>query len=207
VRVRAQAVDDQDRHAGEAGNGLGKQAFGVGDVGDLRGGVGEEEEADGLHGAVFHRQWFDRDVAALERAVDDDRVGPDVAAVVVFRGEGPAEHAAEFFHAIGGGVEWQRLLAVPAEGAQVIEADDVVEVAVGVEHGVDRAEVFAQGLFAQVGTGIDEQGGLRGAHHGRGAGACIARVVRAADRAIAADHGHPDRGAGAEEEKLESAGH
>ena len=43
-----------------------------------------------------------------------------------------------------------------AEGAEVVQAEDVVGVAVGVEDGVDAADAFAEGLGVEVGAGVDE---------------------------------------------------
>jgi hypothetical protein len=45
-----------------------------------------------------------------------------------------------------------------AEGAEVVEAEDVVGVSVGVEDGVDVAKVFADGLGMEVLAGVDQDG-------------------------------------------------
>jgi len=45
---------------------------------------------------------------------------------------------------------------VEAERAEVIHAEDVVGVAVGVEDGVEAADVFADGLGVEVRPGVDE---------------------------------------------------
>ena len=45
---------------------------------------------------------------------------------------------------------------VEAEGAEVVHAEDVVGVAVGVEDGVDAADVLADGLGVEVGAGVDD---------------------------------------------------
>jgi hypothetical protein len=60
---------------------------------------------------------------------------------------------------VGGGVVGvEREFAAVAEGerAEVVHAEDVVGVAVGVEHGIEVLEVFADGLRVEVLTGIDE---------------------------------------------------
>ena len=54
------------------------------------------------------------------------------------------------------GVEGQVPWVVEAEGAEVVHAEDVVGVAVGVEDGVDAADVLADGLGVEVGAGVDE---------------------------------------------------
>ena len=42
------------------------------------------------------------------------------------------------------------------EGAEVVHAEDVVGVAVRVEHGVEVLKVFANGLVVEVLSGVDE---------------------------------------------------
>ena len=96
---------------------------------------------------------------------------------------------------------------MPAEGAELVEADHVVDVVVGVDHGVDFAEVLAERLFAEVGAGIDEDGGLAGSDVDGRSGALVSRVFRAADAAGAANDGDADRGAGAEEGEFEIGWH
>ena len=60
---------------------------------------------------------------------------------------------------VGGGVvgeERKAVGVVEAERAEVVHAEDVVGVAVGVEDGVDGAEVFADGLGVEVLAGVDQ---------------------------------------------------
>ena len=54
------------------------------------------------------------------------------------------------------GVEGYAFGAGEAERAEVVHAEDVVGVVVGVEDGVDGAEIFADGLRVEVGAGVDE---------------------------------------------------
>ena len=65
---------------------------------------------------------------------------------------------------------------VEAEGAEVVEAHDVVGVAVGVEDGVDAADVLADGLGVEVGAGVDEDGVVVVGEADGGPGAAVARV-------------------------------
>ena len=60
-----------------------------------------------------------------------------------------------------------------AEGAEVVHAEDVVGVAVGVEDGVDAADVFADGLGVEVGAGVDQDGVAVVVDEERGAGAAV----------------------------------
>ena len=45
---------------------------------------------------------------------------------------------------------------MPAEGAEFVETSDVVEVAMGIEDGVDFAKILAERLLAEVRTRVDE---------------------------------------------------
>ncbi len=62
-----------------------------------------------------------------------------------------------------------------AEGAEVVEAEDVVGVAVGVEDGVEVADVFAEGLGVEVGAGVDDDGVVLPGDEDGGAGAAVVR--------------------------------
>ncbi len=97
--------------------------------------------------------------------------------------------------------------SVRGDGPQVVEAEQVVGVVVREQHGVDDADALAEQLQAQLGRRVDEQIALRRADEDGAAIAVVARVGRAADGAVAADHGHADRGAGAEESEGTRLGH
>jgi hypothetical protein len=80
----------------------------------------------------------------------------------------------------------------------------VVGVAVGVEDGVDVAEVLADGLGVEVGAGVDEDGVVIVGEADGGPGAAIARVSGGrdgggTDRAVAAERGNAHGGAGTQE--------
>ena len=74
----------------------------------------------------------------------------------------------------------------------------MIGVAVGVKHGVNFANAFADGLLAEVGRGVDEDGVPVPLHHDRRARAPIVRIGRHAHAAVAADGGHAHRGAAAQ---------
>ena len=52
----------------------------------------------------------------------------------------------------------QRLIAVKAIGAHVVEAVEMIGVAVGQQHAIDAVDLIAQGLGSEIRTGIDENG-------------------------------------------------
>ncbi len=63
----------------------------------------------------------------------------------------------------------------------------MVGVAVGVEDRIDLTNVFAQQLLAQVGCRVDEDILAAVTQQGTATGAVVVRVVRSADRAVAAN--------------------
>jgi len=68
-------------------------------------------------------------------------------------------------------------------------------------NGLDRVEVIDAGtqtLGAEIWPGIHHPTHLGAAHPDRGAQALIPRIIRPADRAFTADHGHTDRGSGSQ---------
>ena len=96
-------------------------------------------------------------------------------------------------------VQRQRLGAADRENPQVVDAVDVIGMFVGVEHRIEPGDPGGEELQAELGRRIDEQRRVARLEEGRAPGPAVARVARPADRAIAADHGHPERGSGAEQ--------
>ncbi len=76
------------------------------------------------------------------------------------------------------GVDGEVAGVAKAERAEVVEAHDVVGVAVGVEDGVDVADAFAEGLRVEVGAGVDEDDVAVVRETDGGAGAAVTRVRR-----------------------------
>lgn len=62
---------------------------------------------------------------------------------------------------------------MPAEGAEFVEAGDVIEVLVGVKNGIDFRDAFAERLFAKIGPAVDEEGSPGAFEEGGAAGAVI----------------------------------
>ncbi len=85
------------------------------------------------------------------------------------------------------------------ERAQVVHAEDVVGVVMGVEDGVNLGEVLAESLRVEVGAGVDEDRVVVESELDGGSGAAVARVGGGADGAGAAERGDAHAGAGAEE--------
>jgi len=133
-------------------------------------------------------------------AVDFDAGAGGVA---VFGAEGVVEDTLDGGGGVVVGVDGQVALVVEAEGAEVVEAHDVVSVAVGVEDGVDVAEVLADGLSVEIGASVDEDDVVVVGEADGGPGATVARVSAGrdgggADGAVATERGDAHGGSGAE---------
>ena len=96
-------------------------------------------------------------------------------------------------------MEGKGILAVPAEGPQFVEACHVVEMRMGVKNGIDSMQVLPQGLLAEIGAAVDEDGEPGHLQVKGRAGALVARMAGGAYRAVAANYRNPHRSAGAKQ--------
>ena len=141
VRLAAQRVEDEDVEVLEQRNALVGDVAHVGEVGG-----GAEAVAGDLLAAVGDGDAPEAGAEEIDaragRGVDAVNLDAGAGGVAVFLAEGVVEDALDV--AGGGvvGVDGQVALGVEAERAEVVEAEDVVGVAVGVEDGVDAADVL-----------------------------------------------------------------
>ena len=202
VRLVAQSIDDQRADAVDLFNGEFWDDFAVAEVSDEGLIILGEKVAEDVGAAVFDGERGDGGGADLEGASDEFWGGADVTWPAIFAIEGEFENALEIGHGFWGGVDGEIFAAV-AEGAEVIEAHDVIGMGVGEDHGVEAAEAFAEGLGAEIGAGVDHPSGFGGLEINGGAGALVVGVCGSADRAIATDHGDALGGSGAEKSEME----
>ena len=201
VRVAAQSVEDEDVEVLEQREGFGWQVAHVGEVG----GGAETVPGDCL-ASVDHRD------ALKVRAGDVDegagfggqRVDLDAGAggVTVDGAEGVVEDAADDLGGGFVGVERKVGRGLEGERAEVVHAEDVVGVVVGVEDGVEAGDVLANGLRVEIGAGVDEDCVAIPVELDGRTGAAIPGAGEhrvAADGAGAAERGDAHRGARAEE--------
>ena len=98
----------------------------------------------------------DGEILELKCSCGFNGIGFDIAFVGIGGEECPVENTFDLVHALGGGVERERIITVPAKGSEFIKARDVVKVCMGVEHGIDLGDVFPECLFSEVWTCVDE---------------------------------------------------
>lgn len=109
--------------------------------------------------------------------------------------ESIGEHAPQIVEGSRGGVDRHGFVIEFAEPAQVVEAQNVIGVGVGVNNGVDARDALPQTLGTEVGRGIDLKHGLAGPEQGGRAQAFVPCVAGSANPALAANHGYAVRGA------------
>ena len=202
VRLVAQGIDDQMADAVDLFNGEVWDDFAVAEVSDEGLMILGEKVTEDVGAAVFDGERGDGGGADLEGTGDDFWGGSDVTWPAIFAIEGEFENALEIGHGFWGGVDGEIFAAV-AEGAEVIEAHDVIGMGVGEDHGVEAAEAFAEGLGAEIGAGVDHPSGFGGLEINGGAGALVVGVSGGADGAIATNHGDALGGSCAEESEVE----
>jgi hypothetical protein len=139
-----------------------------------------------------------------ERAVEHER--PELRHVLVSRlraGERVGEDPLQVADGARVPVEGDRRPLQRVVAAQLVEAEDVVGVAVGEEHRIHADETEPQRLRPQVRRRIHQhRQPIVEPQRDRRAPACVAGVGRQADAARAADHGHSHGRAGAQKQDL-----
>lgn len=98
---------------------------------------------------------------------------------------------------MGRAVNGNGVFAVPTKGPNLVEADDVIDVIVGVEDVIDFGEPLSEGLFAEVRTGVYENFDLVCLEENGGAGSRVPWIGGSADFASATDDRNSHGGAGA----------
>jgi hypothetical protein len=142
----------------------------------------------------------------MDRAIDRTQLQLRQSAVFVIGIEDVAEHFAQESGRVGARVERQpsRLVAV-AERAQIVDAENMVGVRVGVKHRIHARDALANRLRIEIGRGIDEHHLARVLEHHRRPGAAVVRIAGMADGAVATQRGHAHRCAAAQHFMCECA--
>ena len=176
VRFAAEGVEDEDVQASEERKALCGDVAEIGEVG----GRAEAVSGDGLaavgDGNALEAGTEEGDLRAGGRgqAVEGDA---GACWVAILSAEGVVENALDGSGCGVVGVEGKIAGRVEAEGAEVVHAEDVVSVPVGVEDGVDAADALADSLGVEVGAGVDDDVvGVPRDEYG-GAGAAVAGVA------------------------------
>ena len=202
VGLVAEGIEDEDVESFEEG-----PAF-VGDLTDI-GAVGEvaDAEAEDVESAVFEPDRDDFLTEDSERDGGGDAFEAELGEVTGGDGlgafvEGVAEDAFDGLLGMFVAKDGDWAVEIFGEEAGVVEAEEVVDVVVGVGDGVDESDVFAEELEAHFGGRIDQEVAEGKAHEDAGACALVAGVAGGADLAVAAEDGDSRGGATAKKNEL-----
>ncbi len=183
MRFITQRVQEQHIQAAEQGQGFFRDVAVVSQVGRFAETETVAGPASVKHGHGLEAQSGDLDRRAVEGVGPDARPRGLGLASMKDVGENAPDDSQRFL----GGIDRDRLGLQKVERAQIVEAQDVVGVAVSKQHRVDAREARAQGLLAEIGPRVDDHAMAVPAQRDRGPQSPVARVVRVAHRARAAD--------------------
>src|SRR5579864_79303 len=107
--------------------------------------------AENFRLAMDHRYGLELRAKKIELPLDRLEFQPRQPAKLIVRVENVAEHIADVLRCFGARIKRNPALVVIAQGAKIVDAEDVVGVTVGVDHGIDLRNLLADRLFAEVG--------------------------------------------------------
>jgi len=197
----AKSVDDEFVEIfEERDGGVGETA----EIGEIGGAA--KAEAEDVQFAVEEWDGYEGNAEELEGAFDFVEENAGDSAEGGFVVKDVREGAADDAESLRGTVDGHGGALADVEGANVVEAEDVVGVAVGEENGFEAIEVGGEGLSAEVGGGVnDDILGIAGEEDG-GAEALVVGIEGIANGAVAANRGNAHGRAGAEDGEVESGG-
>jgi hypothetical protein len=154
VRLAAQSGEDDAVEALEEGKALFGNVADVGEVGGLT-------EAESVNELLTMADGNADEVDAVNRHALLEREDFYAGAVRVSgrRGKGVVVDAIEDAGGFAGGVKRDDAAFSSdgeAEGSEIIQAEDVVCVIVGIEDGIDAVEPASESLLAEVGSGVND---------------------------------------------------
>jgi len=197
MRNIAEGIDDEIVDVfEERDGGFGKAA----EIGEICGAA--KAEAEDVHFAVEERHGNDGNAEKLEGAsdfVEDDAGdGAEGGLGVEDVGKGAANRAEGFLGAVDG----QSGALADVEGANVVEALDVIGVAVGEKNGFEAIEARGKSLGAEVGGGVNDDVLAVAGEEDGGTQALVVRVGGLANGTVAADSGDSHGGTGTEDREV-----
>jgi len=198
VRLRQQRVQHQYLEAHQPGERRVRNRFGIREVRHRTHAVAEHRAV-----AVRQDQCAYRHPRDLRFAVGLERPRGEIGFARPRLGRRAVEDVVEATLQLGErarrAVHVERSPPPCGEGAQVVDAVDVVGVGVREQHGVDGFDACRHELQSQLGRRVDEEAPSPRLDQRRRAGAPVTRVGRRAGAAAAPDLRHPVRRARAEE--------
>jgi len=172
----AQAIDDEDGDVTELGPDGGRDGGAVGQVGGPGPSVPVEPESGGNNGTVGNGQGDEGDRAKGERSLNAMGFRADVGGVAMVNVESVIKSLVKTGEGVGIGVDGDAVAVFDGVGAEVIEAGDVVGMAVGVNGGIQTGDCGPKSLGAEIGGSVDNHAKVFIFEPGRGAEAPVPGV-------------------------------
>ena len=202
VRPRPQGVEHEHIEPGQQRPGFVGDEVAVGAISHLA-----HAKAQHLRPAMRQPKRDDGDAQQVETIRrDPSQVEQRYSAAVMRRValEGIVERTTNAGFDLGLAVDRQGVPQVVGKQPQIVEAEDMVGMTVGIEDSLQSADLGSQELGAQIGRSVDQQHPARQAQRDGATEPLIVGVGASAGRAGAADHRDAHRSAGSQ--KLEVSG-
>ena len=151
VRLVAQSVDDEDRDVTNEIPDVGWHGGAIGQIDGPGAAIPIQAKAGGGNSTMGDGERNKGDGAEGKGALDSVGFGADVGSVAVMEVESVIESLVETGKGVGVGIDGDAISVFNRVGAKVIEAGDVVGVAVGVNNRVEPRNGGAQGLGTKIG--------------------------------------------------------
>lgn len=151
VGFLAKSVDDQDGDtADEIANGCGNGSA-IGQVGGTRFAIAVDTEAGGGDGAVGNGKGSKGQRSKRKGSGDGMRFGANVGGASFFDVEGVVEGFFQPGESEWIGIDGYAVSVFHGVGSKIIEAGDMVGMAVGIQDGIKSRDASAKGLRAEIG--------------------------------------------------------
>jgi hypothetical protein len=121
------------------------------------------------------------------RAVNANASRANISLIGIGRIKGPRIHALKDTEGLWRAVDGETVRALPTKGSEVVKARNVIEMAVRIDDGIDRADAFAEGLLPKIGGRVDKESSGTVINNNRRAEAFIFGRGGLADLTLATD--------------------
>jgi len=199
MRFVAETVNDEDGNIVKLLSNRGGNGGAVGKVGGARTAVPIQAKPGRGDAAVGNRERDKGDGAELEGSLDAVGLRTNVGGTAVIHIESVIKGLVQAGKGVGIGVNRNPVSVFDGVGAQVVEAGDVIGMAVRVDGGIQPGNARTESLGTKVRGGIDDHAEIVILQPGGGPIPAIPRVPGGADTARAGEEGDPLGRAGAEQ--------
>lgn len=194
VVLIAEGVEHQDFCAPGRLHGGWRHRMAVGVIGQEFASVPVEHEPVGDKLPVRERLRMQLIVPEEKRSVKNHRLGPNIRLENRTFGERVSEGSPQRAHGFFIGIDRHATVFHLTKAPQVVEAQDVIAVRVGVDYGVQFPQSLTKALRAKIRRSVENEADFGSLDEGGRAQALIARVRRGADLTIATNYRNPRRG-------------